>query len=156
MVPPAVAASATTAHRPGGRIGAGAAMGQGGGNGLRQRGLAVVAMQIEDVDEFPHPTPVRPLPAQMVQQFIVNRRPRLSPAAQRFGMVDGPGPLPDEGQVVQGVDNLLVAVITARMDGQRFGLVGPVEFNREGVQFGRQLWLAWSTGTEYRLVSSCT
>lgn len=61
-------------------------------------------------------------------------------------MVDGPGSLPDEGQVVERGDNLLVAVRTARMDGQWFGLVGAVKFNREGIKVGRQLGLGLVDG----------
>ena len=57
------------------------------------------------------------LPAQALQQGFIGRRPALAPLAQRLGMLKGPGSLRHQCQVVERIQDVLLATVTALVRG---------------------------------------
>jgi hypothetical protein len=67
-----------------------AMMGQSLRNGGFYGGGWMLAMQVQNRDEFAHTTAIRPLGWEVSQQLLLDGRPGRAPLAERLGVVESP------------------------------------------------------------------
>jgi len=79
--------------------------------------VRVLVVEPQNADELSHTFAIRPFLPQMSQQTLVDRRPTLPPASNWLGVVERTGSLFQDGQVVQGIENVLLPVVAPWMAG---------------------------------------
>lgn len=90
-----------------------------GGGYLLQR---MSAGQLQDVEILEGGGPVRQAGPESSQ--VLGEDGRMPPRLQGLGMVQGTGPLPQQGQVVQRVQDVLLPTIATGVGGHHLGAVG--------------------------------
>ena len=84
-------------------------------DGCFQEGRGILLVELQNPHEFLHPTALRPSLPQAAQEPVVGLRPALTPASEGFRMLEGPRTLFQQGQVMERIEDILLAVIAAWM-----------------------------------------
>jgi len=77
----------------------------------------VIAMQFRDTRRLPNAASIWPLCPQTGQQMLLERWPARAPVADGLGMFETPRALFQQGQVMQGVGDVLLPTVAAGMVG---------------------------------------
>ena len=104
-------------------------------------------MQLQNAHEFLHASPIRPCLSEVSKHLVVSHRPAFAPLFEWFGVIKGPRSLFEQWQIVQGIKEILLTLITTRMSGKQLKTVP--DLNEERIGGSRVTCRrARSTGTE--------
>src|SRR5438105_1321386 len=78
----------------------------------------IVFMQLQNTDKFLYPSAIWPFLLQVFQHTGVRLWPLFPPFLDRFGIVKGTWSLLKKGEIMQGIENILLFAITSGMVGK--------------------------------------